>query len=107
VSCLKHTNTHHGDNFTVDKPCEASCAALFTAALGPLEGSNPLPFAIDALKQCSAELHAFETVLFDWDGSMAEDILRRVLHGIIERARVAAEVAGRIDDANQSTGGAT
>jgi len=28
MNCLKHTDTLHGDHFTIDKPREASCAAL-------------------------------------------------------------------------------
>ena len=53
--------------------------------------------ATAAMLQISAELSILEDSLCEGDGcALNSDILRRVISGLAERARAAAEVAGRI-----------
>jgi hypothetical protein len=99
ANCLHQTGTLHGDYLTVDDPASASCAAMFAAALAPWEGTNPLPFACEALRQVAAEIQVMQAALSDENaaiGRLTDGTIRRVLAGIEGRARVAAEVAERL-----------
>lgn len=101
--CLKHTGTLHGDHFTIDKPSEATCAALFAEALAPWEGTQPLAFATEALLQLSNDLDVLGSALSDENesmGAMRYEIIRRTVAGLSGRARVAAEIVARIEAAN-------
>lgn len=95
MSCLKLTGEREHDCFVVGEESKSSCAALFAAALGPNESAHHL--ACDALLQISAELSVLEDALCKGEGSdLNPEILGRVIRGLSERARVAAEVANRI-----------
>lgn len=110
MSCFHRTNTLHGDHLTVDKPSEASCAALCCASLAPWEGIYPEAFASEALLQLAAELSALELAMFpeSSDGAItsaiSSELAHRVLAGIEKRARAAAEVLTRLHMAEREGG---
>lgn len=94
--CFKLTGDRDRDNFVLGHENGATCAALFSAALGPWE--SPQHLAIDALRQLSAELSVFSSAFNDDHdaGDLDNDEIRRVLAGMSNRAKVAAEVEERI-----------
>jgi hypothetical protein len=101
--CFEPQDSLEADCFTHDHPELASCAALFSAALAPYEGTNPLAFACEALRQISADLCVFEHSLSDanenGEGPLSHELVRRFIAGIEGRARVASEVARRLGEA--------
>ena len=104
-TCLASQNSLEADNFTITNPELASCAALFSAALAPWEGILPLHFACEALRQLAAELAVFEHSLSaaneSNEGPLNNELVRRFIAGLEGRARVAAEVADRLEQARK------
>jgi hypothetical protein len=101
---FKLTGILEVDRVIHDKDKDASPAALFMLALANGRG-KPTELATEALRQLSVEL----LVLADGfaGGQLADlqpDILQRHIHGLADRAQVAAEVAERIEAANRGGG---
>ncbi len=106
MSCFTSTGDLHEDRFTQDHPEKATCAAMFQSMLAPWEGTAPIPFAEDALRQLSAELCILESAMSDAnqaEGPLNNTIMRRALVGLQHRARVAAEVLLRLANENPPT----
>jgi hypothetical protein len=73
--------------------------ALFGRVLAPWEGLTPFPFAIEALRQIAAELVVLRAALTNpEDGELDAEIIGRAVCGLENRARAAAEFAGRLED---------
>jgi hypothetical protein len=95
VTCCTLTGDRNHDCFAHGAEGKASCAALFSAALA--HGETPHYLAEQALRQIHAELTILSTAIADGEAAAYNpDILSCVITGIAERARVAAEVSGRI-----------
>ncbi len=72
---------------------------LCADAVAPWEGLVPLPFAVEALRNISADLFALELAMYPEDGGgITDDLAHRVLAGIQNRAEAAATLAGRLQD---------
>ncbi|HEU4544626.1 MAG TPA: hypothetical protein VFR23_26100 [Jiangellaceae bacterium] len=96
-SCLhvRHDlDTRESDCFTFDRPGEASLAALFASALGSDIRADGI--AESALLRLHNELSVFADYVASAETLLSEEILADVLHGMADRARVAAEVSERI-----------
>ncbi len=73
-------------------------------ALAPWEGAQPLPFAMEALRQLACDLRILRAALCDNDpseGELCKTVVSRTIAGLAERADAAAIVTDRLKAAAQ------